>query len=209
MPGLYVHLMRTGLNLATWVLRISTSAFALALPGLIFGPVGAAVGALIGAVIGGVHANALTKTRCYPATAKSWFLTLVDNTWSLVNTMVGAGFLVLNLAMGNELDPDRCEERSSLVLRNGVMRGYATTIGPVEAGTNDHLDKHEAVHVFQARLFGPLFYPIVGLSYIVCTIFPYWLLYHDHEKRPITNFASYFQQGVYPHTWHEEWAYRV
>lgn len=191
-------------------MRVGSSALILGLlGGLVLNVVGLVIGLAAGAIFGGVHAWAMTQTSCYAATAKSWFLLLVDNTWSLTNTMVGAGFLSLNLAMGNKLDHDRCADRSSLVLRNGVMKGYATTIGPVEAGTNDHLDKHEAVHVFQARLFGPLFYPIVGLSYVVCTIFPYWLIYHDHKKRPITNLSSYFQQGVYPHTWHEEWAYAV
>lgn len=204
--------MRAGLNIATWVLRITSSAFAGGLLGVALGTVGTVgivVFAALGALVGAVHAWAMSHTNCYPATTKSWLLLIVDNTWSLINTLVGAAFLFLNLALGNRLDRDRCADRSSLVLRNGVLKGYATTIGPVEAGTNDHLDKHEAVHVFQARLFGPFFYPLVALSYVVCTLVPYWLIYHDHEKRPIKSFTDYFRQGVYPHTWHEEWAYRV
>jgi len=201
--------MRFAIHAATWVLKLVSHAFLLGLLGSLAGPVGTWIGFIVGLIIGGVHAWAITKTDCHPdKSVKAWFLLLIDNTWAVTNTMAGAFFLTFSLARGNELDLDRCSGRSSLVLRNGVMHGYATTIGTIEAGTTDGLDAHEQVHVLQARIFGPFFYPLVALSYVVVTIFPYWLLYHDHDARPIRNFREYFINGVYPHTWHEEWAYR-
>lgn len=201
--------MRAGLNITTWVLRVVSSAVVLGSPGIVLGPVVGLVGAVLGVLLGALHARAITTTNCYPARATSWFILLIDNTWSAINSVVGAIFLALGMGLGNELDPDMCDGRTSLVMRGEAIRGYATTLGPVEAGTTHDLAAHEAVHVLQARIFGPFFYPLVGLSYVVCTILPYWLLYHDHAQWPIRDFRTYFTHGVYPHTWHEEWAYRV
>ena len=47
------------------------------------------------------------------------------------------------------------------------------------------------------------------LNYIVATLIPYWLLFRDKDRYPITGFASYFENGVYPHVWNELWAYRA
>jgi len=201
--------MRRPLNLATWVLRIASNAVVLALPGLVLGSTVGVIGAAVGAALGALHAWAITSTCCYAVEAKSWLTLLIDNTWSAVNSLVGSAFLGYGFMRGNELDQDRCAGRGSLVMRGEAIRGYATTLGPVEAGTTDDLAAHEAVHVLQARIFGPFFYPLVGLSYVVCTVLPYWLLYHDHAKWPIRDLRTYFTHGVYPHTWHEEWAYRV
>lgn len=201
--------MRPALHAATWALRLVSTAAVFGSLGAFVGPIGAVVGILIGLVIGGLHAWAIVSTDCYSdSTARAWFLLLVDNTWAITNTTIGAVFLAINFANGNRLDTDRCTKRSSLVLREGVIKGFATTVGMVEAGTTDGLDDHELVHVLQARIFGPFFYVLVALSYVICTLFPYWLLYHDHEHRPIRNVRDYFLLGVYPHTWHEEWAYR-
>ena len=79
----------------------------------------------------------------------------------------------------------------------------------MKAGCTEHVDAHEMVHVFQARLLGPLYLPSVGLNYAVATVIPFWLLYRDAERWPITGFTSYFLNGVYPNVWNEHWAYRV
>jgi hypothetical protein len=64
----------------------------------------------------------------------------------------------------------------------------------------------------QARIFGPLLYPLWGLSYAINTFLPYWLLYHNFAGHrptagPIKGVGDYFKYGVYPHTWFEEWGY--
>jgi hypothetical protein len=135
---------------------------------------------------------------------------LVDATWSSLNTWAGAVYYGVNRLTGNALEPERCRGKGSLWLVRGVVPRYATTIGCVKAGSNDRIDRHEEIHVFQARLFGPLYLPLVGLNYAVATVVPYWLfLFRDPVKRPIKGLRSYFENGVYPHVWNELWAYRA
>jgi hypothetical protein len=135
---------------------------------------------------------------------------LIDATWSALNTWAGAVYYGVLRLTGNPLDAGRCRGKGSIWLVNGVVARYATTIGCVKAGSNDRIDRHEEIHVFQARLFGPLYLPLVGLNYAVATVVPYWLfLFRDPVKRPIKGFRSYFENGVYPHVWNELWAYRA
>jgi hypothetical protein len=79
----------------------------------------------------------------------------------------------------------------------------------VRAGATSAIQRHEDTHVLQARLFGPLYVPLIAAHYALATLLPYWLAYHDRAERPIDSVATYFRRGVYPHVWHEEWAYRV
>jgi hypothetical protein len=157
--------------------------------------------------------RALAEVASYDlGTARGAALFAVDHTWSLVNTVAGAIFLLVNLARRNGLDPDSSRGTRSIVFTRGVFPGYATTIGNVIAGvkaTSVSLRRHEEVHVLQARLFGPFYIPLVGVGYLVAILLPYWLLYHDRAARPIRSVRDYFMRGVYPHTWHEEWAYSV
>ena len=94
-------------------------------------------------------------------------------------------------------------------ITEGALPGYATTIGIVKAGATDAVDAHEMVHVLQARLFGPLYLPTVGVNYVLATVAPYWLLYRDGDRWPVTDVRTYFLNGVYPHVWNEHWAYRA
>jgi len=190
----------------------SISVIVLALFGGLFGfavggPVGLLVLGGIGLVCGIVYAWAITAAKVYRIDAGGLFAFVVDFTWSLPNPLVGALFLALNVLFGNELDRE-FNGRNCVGLRNGVFPGFATTIGPVVARTKFN-DPHEAIHVLQARLFGPLYLPLVLVNYVLATVLPYWLLYHDRARHPIKGIASYFRRGVYPHVWNEEWAYRV
>lgn len=176
---------------------------------LVGGGLGFLIGALIGLALGAVYGWALTTVRAYDfGSAGGIVAYVVDHTWSVLNTLVGALFLTGNVVFGNKLDRT-FSQRSVVGLQNGVFPGFATTIGTVQAGTNMGIDDHEAVHVLQARIFGPLFIPMVIVNYILATVLPYWLLYHDRTARPITGLFTYFKRGVYPHTWNEEWAYKV
>ena len=91
----------------------------------------------------------------------------------------------------------------------GVSPRYATTIGTVCAGSSSGIQRHEDVHIFQGRLLGPLYIPLVLANYVLFTIAPVWLLYHDHTNAPINRFTRYFEIGVYPHVWNEAIAYRI
>lgn len=174
------------------------------------GPAGAAVAAVPGLALGVTFGRAVKVCAPYDLTSVTGVRRLVvDLTWSLVNTVAGALFLAVNLARGNRIDPDASRHSGSIVLVRQFLRGYATTVGTVQAGTTPHLRRHEDTHVRQARLFGPLYLPLVAAHYVVVTLVPYWLLYHDRARRPIDGFRAYFRHGVYPNTWHELWAYSV
>ncbi|GAA5102573.1 hypothetical protein [Haloechinothrix salitolerans] len=177
--------------------------------GLLTGEVGwLLLGLAVGLCLSAVYGWAVAVAPVYDLRSSRGVVAfVVDHTWSLPNTLVGAVFLAVSVAFGNRLDRGFS---GHIGLRSPAIPGYAgTTIGPVQAGTGTGVDRHEAVHVLQARLFGPLYLPLVGLNYAVATALPYWWFYHDHAARPIRGIRAYFTRGVYPHTWHEEWAYRV
>lgn len=192
-----------------FAVHLLSSASILALLGSLGGQLWAGIGAGIGLLLGIPHAVALVRLRCYPVSGKGWLLFAVDHSWSLPNTIAGSTFLFANMAAGNTADPVMSAGRSTVVLRRGILPGFATTIGPVEAGTTAAIARHEYVHVLQARLFGPFYLPLVASHYLVAAVLPYWLLYHDHRTRPIRSVRDYFIRGVYPHLWNEEWAYAV
>lgn len=201
--------MPTATSVTLAVTRAATNAAALWAVGDLVDRVAAVALGALGLLAGALHARAVVATDSYPPDRRGAWLAVVDHTWSLPNTVAGSLLLAVALALGNRPDPDRSRHRSTVVLREGVMPGFATTIGTVEAGTTHHLAAHEYLHVLQARLFGPAYLPLVALNYVVATVLPYWLVYHDRTARPIRSVRDYFLRGVYPHTWHEEWAYRV
>lgn len=168
--------------------------------------IGLAVGLLLGLVFGW----AVGAAEVYDLRSVSGVLLFVlDHTWSLANTVAGALFLSINRILRNRLDRTQSRHSGAVVLANGVFPGFATTIGTVQAGTTPTISLHEGAHVTQARIFGPLYIPLVLANYALATIAPYWLIYHDRVNRPIDGFRAYFIRGVYPNTWNERWAYRV
>ncbi len=193
-------------------------------PGVVIGASVIATGTVLGLLLGGEvgalvlgvgslafavpFARAVASGRPYAGRGGLWRL-IIDATWSSLNTWGGAVYYGVHRIFGNTHEPEKSAGRGSIWLTKGVVPKYATTIGPVKAGSHDRVDFHEEIHVFQARLFGPFYMPLVVLNYIVGTIVPYWLLFRDKERYPITGFVSYFENGVYPHVWNELWAYRV
>jgi hypothetical protein len=175
---------------------------------LVAGRVGAVVLGLLSVPFAITFGRAVRRGRPY-AGRRGALRCLVDATWSSLNTWAGAVYYGLHRLAGNTHVLAKSSGRGSIWLEKGVVRKYATTIGPVKAGSTDRIDRHEEVHVFQARLFGPFYLPLVALNYVIATVVPYWLLFRDEERYPITGVASYFENGVYPHVWNELWAYRV
>ncbi|MEV4415049.1 glycine zipper family protein [Catellatospora sp. NPDC049609] len=176
--------------------------------GWVLGPAGALVGGAVAAVAAVPYGWAVGRVRAYQPTAHGVGLFAVDHSWSLVNTCAGAVFLTANLARGHRLDPSACRHRGRVNLREQAIRGYATTVGNVVAGATAACERHEDVHVRQARLFGPLYLPLIAANYALFTVLPVWWLYHDHAGYPITGPRRYLDRGVYLHVWHEAWAYR-
>jgi hypothetical protein len=146
--------------------------------------------------------------RVYPPGARGAALIAVDLTWSLPNTVAGLLYLCAHLLAGHRIDRDTAVHSGEIHVIEPVHHAYAMTIGPVVAGASPALRAHESMHVFQARVLGPFYLPMVALNYAVFTLVPVWLLYHDHARWPIRGFTTYFTHGVYPHTFHEVWAFR-
>ncbi|MDI1462466.1 glycine zipper family protein [Catellatospora sp. KI3] len=181
---------------------------AAALVGARLGLPGAVTAALAAAAVALPYAWAVRRLDAYPGTGRGLALFAVDHTWSLLNTVAGALFLALNLVAGHRLDPACSRHRGRIVLREQALPGYATTVGNVIAGLTPANAAHEDLHVRQGRLLGPLYLPLIALGYVLCTVCPLWLRRHDHTAWPITGPIRYFTHGVYPHVWHEAWAYR-
>lgn len=173
------------------------------------GTVGLLIGAGVGLLIGGPFGWAIGAAKVYGTDAKGIFLFVVDHTWSLLNTAVGAAFLAAHLVFRHQLDLATSQASGRVNVVQGVSPRYATTIGTVCAGSSPGIQRHEDVHILQGRILGPLYIPLVLANYVLFTIAPVWLLYHDHGNAPINRFSRYFEIGVYPHVWNEAIAYRI
>ncbi|HKP11146.1 MAG TPA: toxin TcdB middle/C-terminal domain-containing protein [Blastocatellia bacterium] len=169
---------------------------------------GAIVGGIFGAVTGAFHGWSMAAAGTYNwASGWSWLMLLADNTWGVLNSFIGSIWASLNV--WNSIDKGLSRGTGQLVYKKSWAGNYATTFGNVTAGRL--VPKHERTHGLQARIFGPLFYPLMVAHYAFNTFLPFWLIYHKkrYPKAPITSFGQYFSRGVYPHTFAEEWAYSV
>jgi hypothetical protein len=107
-------------------------------------------------------------------TRTGWVAFVLDSTWASLPIGVGLATHAVALATsqpGYEASLSRRQHRH--VYRNGarLKPGFALTIGNVISGAGDVdgarrrklITDHEAVHVWQARWFGPLYLPLYGL----------------------------------------------
>lgn len=194
--------------IAGWVQGMATIGVGAVMGLLAGGRVGAAVGGALSGVFAVPFGRAVARGRPYQGPG-GLRRCVVDATWSALNTWAGAVFYGLLRLTGSPLDVERTRGTGSIWLVKGVVRRYATTIGTVKAGSNERIDRHEEIHVLQARLFGPLYLPLVAVNYVIATVVPYWLLFSDRAGYTIDSVAAYFERGVYPHVWNELWAYRA
>ncbi|WP_156687457.1 PE family protein [Mycobacterium sp. Marseille-P9652] len=96
---------------------------------------------------------------------RGWAAFLLDYSWGLPGTALGYGVKAINATYPNAgYDPALSQLVGSQVYRGGIgLPGFATTMGNVTthlgygAGANDVMINHEEVHVWQSRIFGPLF----------------------------------------------------
>jgi hypothetical protein len=102
------------------------------------------------------------------STGVGWVELIVDLTWSLPNTVFG--FLIGNLTyvwFGN-LSRSNSDGQGWIVFmpRPGSSFGRTVlqTLGTVNIGG---AGQHEKMHLLQARIFGPLYLPFVGASYVI------------------------------------------
>ncbi|MBN1203408.1 MAG: hypothetical protein JXB05_00605 [Myxococcaceae bacterium] len=133
------------------------------------GALSAGVALIIGAVFGlgyGLEAGLL---RAYElSTSRGWVELIVDLTWSLPSTVFG--FVVGNLtyAWFGSLSKKHSEGQGWIVFMprpgSSFGRDVLQTLGTVNLGGAGN---HEKIHLLQARIFGPLYLPFVGLSYVI------------------------------------------
>ncbi len=142
---------------------------------------------------------------------RGWAAFLLDYTWGAPGTALGYGVQIINAFYPNSnYDPALSALAGSHVYRGGIgLSGFATTIGNVTTnlgtgpGATDAMLDHEEVHVWQNRIFGPLFSTsydawTVG-GYVVGT--GYWLLHPSQDWFSLVETAAY-----YDNPW-EVWAY--
>ncbi|MFV8319205.1 PE family protein [Mycobacterium sp. 23] len=143
---------------------------------------------------------------------RGWAALILDYTWGAPGTALGYGVQIVNeFTPNSNYDPALSALAGSHVYRGGIgLSGYATTFGNVTSNLGyspkaaDLMLNHEALHVWQNRLFGPLF----SASYSAWTTGGtlvangYWLLHPEEDlSRVITTIA------YYDNPW-ETWAYR-
>lgn len=154
--------------------------------------------ALICGVVGGLYSAVAFGRDIYALQPLSLFGYVLDMTWSLLNT---AAALIVWLpacliAGGNFIEPDDRSRRSGTFVYQNNPRGggyAATTIGTVIAGG---WSSHEECHVWQARMFGPLYLPVYLLSLLLNIIF-----------RLCTGKTEDLTMQAYYRVCFEDWAY--
>jgi hypothetical protein len=155
------------------------------------------------------------------STPLGWLMLLVDLTWSFPNTLFGAVTGMWLYAFWGT--PNRANSegrgwisyspRSSTGFGNDVLQ----TLGTINIGGSG---QHERMHLLQARIFGPLYLPIFGLSYVVTFLIQclFTLVLglilkatgvrtSAHLNPPASSAVSGFFGWVYHATPFEEWAY--
>ncbi|MEY3493503.1 MAG: hypothetical protein RL413_921 [Actinomycetota bacterium] len=140
----------------------------------------------LGALIGFLHGLVAGRRHIYDWSRRRGRAAFVlDHTWALPTT--AAGLVALGVTWMRErssgvsagYEPTLSERQNRMVHRDGLVlrRGFAVTIGTVingAAGRDGVLTErrrklvtdHEDVHVWQQRMFGPL-YPVAYISWFV------------------------------------------
>lgn len=154
------------------------------------------------------------------ATVLGWVVWVVDLTWSLPNTIFG--FVIGNILYIFFGVPSVAQSRHqgwiSYASRGGAFGSQVLqTLGNVNIGGSG---QHERMHLLQARVFGPLYLPLFGLSYVVTTliqilwtILPGLVLWlakvraHPYFEPPSSSAVHGFFGWIYYATPFELWAY--
>jgi hypothetical protein len=131
-----------------------------------FPVLGTAIGALSGAVSGARHMYDWKSTRGIGAF-------VLDHTWALATTTASVVATGVNAATGAHIDESLTTRQNRMTFEKGLVmrRGFAVTFGYVVNGAADRdgnlserrrklVTHHEDQHVWQARMFGPI-YPVV------------------------------------------------
>lgn len=103
--------------------------------------------------------------------AQGWFAFAADSTWGLLGTTLGNVLHLANLAgrkSGYRADFSRRQNRHVFERGVALRRGFAVTHGNVISNASTgrgslveesrpFIDRHEGLHVWQSRIFGPIY----------------------------------------------------
>jgi hypothetical protein len=159
-------------------------------------PTALIVGLVCGA-FGGLYGTIAFAVGIYGLAPFSILGFILDVSWSLLNSVAALVWMLVCLIAGSDsVDPDDNSKRSGTFVyaTNPRGGGYgATTIGTTIAGG---WCSHEETHVWQARIFGPLYMQV----YIVSLLFN--LLF-----RLLTGNLDDISKQAYYRICFEDWAY--
>ena len=135
---------------------------------------------------------------------------LLDYSWGLTGTALGAALQIVNtfIIPDSEYDATLSEQLGFFVYNGGIVffPGFITTLGNVTtngSGNVDVVENHEAVHVWQSRIFGPFFQVsyvawLAGGAIVGTAV---WLTDTNEDWYSLVETAAY-----YNNPW-EVWAY--
>lgn len=151
---------------------------------------------LIGMIGAGVFGFVTGFAGIYEISPRSIWVFVLDVTWSALNTVTGLFFLIWCAVKGGYQSPTEDSKARGVIHYTGAALGGAgaTTIGTVMGGT---WMVHELVHVQQARIFGPFYWPTYLLSYFLNML-----------SRFITGRFTDPHWQAYGRVLMEDWAYR-
>lgn len=184
---------------------------------LLGGAAGLVVGAPIaGAVVGGLNGLVSGRRRIYDwRSPKGVAAFALDSTWALCTTTSGLLAHAVAAARGDAgWAPSLSERCNRHVYARGFQprRGFAITLGNVVNGVGDPdrprraklVTDHEDVHVWQARLLGPV-YPALYVGWAVgagAVGAIGWLV--RHRDQPFGKVVEAYAYYLNPFEW---WAY--
>lgn len=144
-----------------------------------------------------------------------WLAFVLDSTWATLS--VGVGLLThvvgrMKGELGYETKLSRRQNRH--VYRHGfsLQPGFALTVGNVISGAGDVgvarrcklITDHEAVHVWQARWWGPLYLPLYGLWSLFGIIGGLFVWLRGGRKEKLGKAIESCSYYLNPYEW---WAY--
>ncbi|MBA2920487.1 hypothetical protein GON01_02130 [Sphingomonas sp. MAH-20] len=121
---------------------------------------------IIGVVFAGVFGFVAGLKQVYAMSPRGIWSFAIDATWSAINTATGLVFMIYCAAKGSYVAPtEDSQTRGIIHFADAALGGAdATTIGTVMGGK---WLVHETVHVQQARIFGPFYWPTYLASYLL------------------------------------------
>ena len=122
--------------------------------------------AIIGVIFAGVFGFVTGWKEIYALEPRPIWAFIIDVTWSSINTVTGLIWMIYCAVKGSFAPPTEVTKKRGIIVFSGAaLPGRtASTIGTVMGG---QWLIHEAVHVQQARIFGPFYWPVYLVSYAV------------------------------------------